>query len=1221
MEHLEPQRRVCVIAVAALVLVGTGSFVSASIGLVGAGSASGHRPARVPVQARLLAQSNSASAIACFDLPISSALLYPESCWRTGPTSALIVGTEPGSGSVGEIAIVTGQRQQLVQLPGSGPLQVTAANGQSGCVADSQQEFRSVDLVTGVVSSAWSSQCALSAPSGAVTAPALTAPSSPTASSGSTAQPGISNSTAAVPPSVTPSYYEYYSYYSQCDSGITGSCPLYAQGASTHTPPQNGLVVLDFGAPCYVPSSSPLVFGVEMFFQPTCIPAASLVPLVENWIAGYESQNQTSTVNLTLGIGTSNSFNGVDSPYYLTSAEMTSSGQSWYQNLVGAISTSGLAAPLTIWGADDMEQSSDNNWYSGPPTVAWVQGFDGASPARSACPLGQSGYLADYGDDILGGSGSADGWTVQEIYDVAWGNPGSCAEPEIYYATMATEWQALSQWGAQNAGGAISFSGVMTEIESGTLSPNAAWGDLESDSAQSPPIPSVTTISWTIQNLPVVSSVSPEQGPIAGGTPVTVTGVDLSGAEAVDFGSTPAASYTVNNSGSISATAPAGSVGFVDVTVQTAVGTSAPSGGDGFIYTAPAGYHPVVPVRIEDTRPGSGLPGAGQAPGADQVLSLQVTGAGGIPSTGVSAVVLNVTVAPAADNGLISVFPTGTAVPIASNINFAAGQTKAAGVEVALGRGGQVSLYNNSVGTTQLLVDVEGWYDTAAPSSGPGLYNPVAPARIVDTRSYSGNPTPYSGQTLGPGQSLQVTVAGAGGIPSVGPEAAVLNLTAVDETSVGDLRVFPTGASASTISTLNFVPGQAIANQVVALLGTNGAVTISNSSGSVDVLVDVEGWYTGGSGGVTTGSPFNVLVPTRAVDTRPSSGGGYSGDTLPSGQTLRVNFEGLGGIPTGGVTAVVTNVTVANSTSGGDLAAWPADGAGPITSELNWSPGQIVANLAVLGLGADGSVEFQDQSQGSVDLIIDLSGWFGAATPVSAPVVDSISPASGPTGGGTQIAITGANFTSGLTVYVGGVAATGVTLNSSTSVTATTPAGTAGFADVTVTTTSGSSQAQGPDGFLYEADGAYHPVTPTRVADTRAGSGLPYSGQAPGPGQLLDVSVTGLAGVPATGVAAVVVNLTVTEPSAQGFVTAFPTGLAVPNSSTIDFSAGQTDANLAEVAVGRGGQISIYNLTGWTQVIVDVEGWYDSTSPASGAGLFNALPPQRIADTRPGTGT
>ena len=70
-------------------------------------------------------------------------------------------------------------------------------------------------------------------------------------------------------------------------------------------------------------------------------------------------------------------------------------------------------------------------------------------------------------------------------------------------------------------------------------------------------------------------AVSPTSGPTTGGTAVTITGTDFTGATAVHFGTAPATSYTVNSSTSITATAPAGTAGTVDVTVTTPAGTSA----------------------------------------------------------------------------------------------------------------------------------------------------------------------------------------------------------------------------------------------------------------------------------------------------------------------------------------------------------------------------------------------------------------------------------------------------------------------------------------------------------------------------------------------------------------------------------------------------------------------------------------------------------------------
>src|SRR5207245_8216669 len=85
------------------------------------------------------------------------------------------------------------------------------------------------------------------------------------------------------------------------------------------------------------------------------------------------------------------------------------------------------------------------------------------------------------------------------------------------------------------------------------------------------------------------------------------------------------------------------------------------------------------------------------------------------------------------------------------------------------------------------------------------------------------------------------------------------------------------------------------------------------------------------------------------------------------------------------------------------------------------------------------------------------------------PTVSGVSPASGPTAGGTAIAITGTNFAAGATVTVGGTPATGVSVVSATQINATTPAHAAGVADVIVTVGGQSSAANPADQFTYVA--------------------------------------------------------------------------------------------------------------------------------------------------------
>ena len=148
----------------------------------------------------------------------------------------------------------------------------------------------------------------------------------------------------------------------------------------------------------------------------------------------------------------------------------------------------------------------------------------------------------------------------------------------------------------------------------------------------------------------------------------------------------------------------------------------------------------------------------------------------------------------------------------------------------------------------------------------------------------------------------------------------------------------------------------------------------------------------------------------------------------------------------------------------------------------------------------------------------------------------------------------------------------------------------------------------------FPGSGTFTGLTPARLMDTRPG--LPtIDGQADGAGKLgaqgvTTLDVTGRGGVPASGVGAVAVNITVTEPTGDSYLVAWPTGSPRPTASTVNFRAGQTVPNMAIVEVGQNGRISLYNLSGSTHVVVDVLGWF----PTSGA--YTGLVPARLMDTR-----
>ena len=121
---------------------------------------------------------------------------------------------------------------------------------------------------------------------------------------------------------------------------------------------------------------------------------------------------------------------------------------------------------------------------------------------------------------------------------------------------------------------------------------------------------------------------------------------------------------------------------------------------------------------------GTGAPAAPVAAGG--VVTLSVDGQGGVPASGVSAVVLNVTVAQPAANGYITVYPDGVTRPLASNLNFVADKSVPNLVIAPVGADGDVDLYNGSSGTVQLVADVSGYFSSGV-SRRPTGRSPAHP--------------------------------------------------------------------------------------------------------------------------------------------------------------------------------------------------------------------------------------------------------------------------------------------------------------------------------------------------------------------------------------------------------------------------------------------------------------------------------------------------------------
>jgi hypothetical protein len=376
------------------------------------------------------------------------------------------------------------------------------------------------------------------------------------------------------------------------------------------------------------------------------------------------------------------------------------------------------------------------------------------------------------------------------------------------------------------------------------------------------------------------------------------------------------------------------------------------------------------------------------------------------------------------------------------------------------------------------------------------------------------------------------------------------------------------------------------------------------------------------------GESINPLVPQRIVDSRIGQGVSFVPPTVyePSSlgifrpePTLPANFvtrrplygpNGVAGLPTGGLAGVIMNVTVESPAGPGFLAVYPCvDGWGG-TSNLNFEAGQTVANLVVTKADRNGDVCFLTSERTA--LIADLTGWLGydsvanRAATAAAPVrlLDTRDTAKVPAGGMVTVQVTGAgaapagaraavlNLTATETEAAGYVTAWPCDAAQPFSSNLNPVVG-RDVANAVVVKLDGAGRAclfsASPthlvvdlNGWVADAgQGTIKTVPPARLADTRLVRATPWPGGTP-----LILHVAGAGGVPASGVAAVALNVTVTEPVAGGYLVVYPCG-EVPTASNLNFAAGQTVPNAVLAKVDGSGNVCLLSPLD-THLVVDV---------------------------------
>jgi hypothetical protein len=371
-------------------------------------------------------------------------------------------------------------------------------------------------------------------------------------------------------------------------------------------------------------------------------------------------------------------------------------------------------------------------------------------------------------------------------------------------------------------------------------------------------------------------------------------------------------------------------------------------------------FVPVTPCRVVDTRLPDG-PFGGPVMGRLSTRNFTIpAGACGIPTTA-QAYALNVTVVPETTLGFLTIWPAGQAQPAVSTLNSTDGRVKADAAIVAAGTGGAVSVFVYD--QTDVILDINGYFASAASAPSGLVFYPVTPCRVLDTRLTNG---PLGGPILAAGATRTVPVLSSPcGVPATAA-AYSLNETIVPTGPLGYLTTWPAGTSQPLISTLNGPTGTVVANAAIVPAGTSGSINVFVTD-QTHLIIDVNGYFAPpGAGGLQ----FFVLTPCRVVDTR-NPPGPFGGPAL-SGQR-GFNLEAGACSVSPSVQAYSLNATVVPAGFLGYLTLWPAAQPQPVVSTLNSYDASIVSNAAIVPSTSGAINAF---STDSTDLILDLNGYF-----------------------------------------------------------------------------------------------------------------------------------------------------------------------------------------------------------------------------------------------------
>ncbi|CAB5690482.1 IPTL-CTERM protein sorting domain [Delftia tsuruhatensis] len=428
---------------------------------------------------------------------------------------------------------------------------------------------------------------------------------------------------------------------------------------------------------------------------------------------------------------------------------------------------------------------------------------------------------------------------------------------------------------------------------------------------------------FTYLPVPTVTSISPNFGPQAGGTIVTITGTNLSGATAVTFGGTPATGYTVNSATQITATSPAGT-GTVDVRVTTAGGTSAISGADQFSYLATPTITGIAPT-------------AGPQAGGTEVT---ITGTNFIGTTGVNfgaTAAAGFTVDSA--TSIRATAPAGTGTVDIRVSNIVGTSPAIAADQFTYVATPSVTSISPTTGPTGggTTVTITGTGFSAAPATGAVHFGATAATYTINSNTQITATAP-----AGSAGTVDVTVTTAGGTSATSAADQFTYVSAPTVTSISPTAGPTAGGTSVTITGTNLSGATAVTFGGTAASGftvNSGTQITATSPARSAGMVDVTVTTVGGTSATSSADQFTYVAMPTVTSVSPTAGPTAGGTSVVITGT---NLSGATTVTFGGTAA--TGFTVNSATQ--ITATSPAGSAGPVDVRVTTAGGTSATGAA-----------------------------------------------------------------------------------------------------------------------------------------------------------------------------------------------------------------------------------------------------------------------------------